>query len=97
MSVALRLADDIDVGRGSTIVRTQNQPTVADQLRVPAVLDVRAAARAATRRYLVKHTTRTAMVGAIDVRYRIDVESLRRDESVDDARAERPRRACTCS
>ena len=31
MSVALRLADDIDVGRGSTIVRTQNQPTVSNR------------------------------------------------------------------
>src|SRR5436309_14494967 len=29
MSVALRLADDIDVARGSTIVRTHNQPTVS--------------------------------------------------------------------
>ena len=66
------------------------------QLRVPAVLDVRAAARARSRRYLVKHTTRTAMVGGVDVRYRIDVETLHRDESADDARAERPRRACTC-
>ena len=34
------------------------------------------------RRYLVKHTTRTAMVGGVDVRYRIDVETLRRDEDV---------------
>jgi bifunctional enzyme CysN/CysC len=33
------------------------------------------------RRYMVKHTTRTAMVGAVDVRYRIDVETLHRDES----------------
>ena len=33
------------------------------------------------RRYLVKHSTRTAMVGAVDVRYRIDVETLHRDES----------------
>ena len=32
------------------------------------------------RRYLVKHTTRTVMVGAMDIRYRIDVESLRREE-----------------
>ena len=31
MSVAVRLADDIDVGRGSTIVRTHNQPTVANR------------------------------------------------------------------
>src|SRR5438105_15951319 len=35
----------------------------------------------ARRRYLVKHTTRTVMVGAIDVRYRIKVDTLHRDES----------------
>jgi bifunctional enzyme CysN/CysC len=33
------------------------------------------------RRYLVKHTTRTTMLGAAEVRYRIDVETLHRDES----------------
>jgi bifunctional enzyme CysN/CysC len=81
MSVALRLSDDIDVSRGSTIVRPHNQPTVSPRFEVllcwmsEQPLDSR-------RRYLVKHTTRTAMVGAIDVRYRIDVESLRRDEHV---------------
>jgi bifunctional enzyme CysN/CysC len=80
MSVALRLADDIDVGRGSTIVRTQNQPTVANRFEALLCwmsehpLDRQ-------RRYLVKHTTRTAMVGGLDVRYRIDVETLHRDES----------------
>jgi bifunctional enzyme CysN/CysC len=80
MSVALRLTDEIDAGRGSTIVRTQNQPTVASQFEAllcwmsERPLDGR-------RRYLVKHTTRTAMVGGLDVRYRIDVETLHRDES----------------
>jgi bifunctional enzyme CysN/CysC len=78
MSVAVRLADDIDVSRGSTIVRTHNQPTVSNRLEClmcwmsEQPLDPR-------RRYLVKHTTRTAMVGAIDVRYRIEVETLHRD------------------
>jgi bifunctional enzyme CysN/CysC len=82
MSVALRLADEIDAGRGSTIVRTQNQPTVANRFEAllcwmsERPLDGR-------RRYLVKHTTRTAMVGGLDVRYRIDVESLHRDESAE--------------
>ncbi|MEA2151992.1 MAG: bifunctional enzyme CysN/CysC, partial [Solirubrobacteraceae bacterium] len=80
MSVALRLADDIDVGRGSTIVRTHNQPTVSNHFEAllcwmsEQPLDRR-------RRYQVKHTTRTAMVGGLDVRYRIDVETLHRDES----------------
>ena len=79
MSVALRLTDDVDVGRGSTIVRSQNQPTVSTSFESlicwmsEQPLDPR-------RRYLVKHTTRTVPVGASDVRYRIDVDTLRRDE-----------------
>jgi bifunctional enzyme CysN/CysC len=81
MSVALRLADDIDVSRGSTIVRTQNQPTVASRFEC-LICWMSEHALQPGRRYLVKHTTRTAMVGRVDVRYRIDVETLRRDESV---------------
>jgi bifunctional enzyme CysN/CysC len=80
MSVALRLSDDIDVGRGSTIVRTQNQPTVSTRFECQLCW-MSEEPLSPRRRYLVKHTTRTAMVGKIDVRYRIDVETLRRDES----------------
>jgi bifunctional enzyme CysN/CysC len=79
MSVALRLADDIDVGRGSTIVRPQNQPTVSSSFEC-LLCWMSEQPLSSQRRYLVKHTTRTAMVGGVDVRYRIDVESLRRDE-----------------
>jgi bifunctional enzyme CysN/CysC len=80
MSVALRLEDDIDVGRGSTIVRPHNQPTVGSRFEAllcwmsEQPLDRR-------RRYLVKHTTRSVTLGAIEVRYRIDVDTLHRDES----------------
>jgi bifunctional enzyme CysN/CysC len=80
MSVALRLADDIDVSRGSTIVRPQNQPSVASSFEC-LLCWMSEQELSPRRRYLVKHTTRTTMVGGIDVRYRIDVESLRRDES----------------
>ncbi len=79
MSVALRLADDIDVGRGSTIVRPQNQPTVSPSFEC-LMCWMSEQPLSPGRRYLVKHTTRTAMVGAMDVRYRIDVETLHRDE-----------------
>ena len=78
MSVALRLADDIDVGRGAMIVRAHNQPTVAGGFECllcwmsEQELDPK-------RRYLVKHTSRTAPVGAVEVRYRIDVDTLHRD------------------
>jgi bifunctional enzyme CysN/CysC len=80
MSVALRLSDDIDVGRGSTIVRTQNQPTVSSRFEC-LMCWMSEEPLSPRRRYLVKHTTRTAMVGKVDVRYRIDVETLRRDET----------------
>ncbi|HTZ65339.1 MAG TPA: adenylyl-sulfate kinase [Solirubrobacteraceae bacterium] len=80
MSVALRLADDIDVGRGSTIVRAHNQPTVSREFEcLLCWMSEQPLDR--NRRYRVKHATSTAMAGAIDVRYRIDVESLHRDES----------------
>jgi bifunctional enzyme CysN/CysC len=80
MSVALRLSDDIDVSRGSTIVRTHNQPTVSNSFEC-LMCWMSSEPLSPTRRYTVKHTTRTAMVGKVDIRYRIDVESLRRDES----------------
>jgi bifunctional enzyme CysN/CysC len=79
MSVALRLSDDVDVGRGSTIARTHNQPAVSASFESllcwmsERPLDPQ-------RRYLVKHTTRSAAVSALDVRYRIDVDTLHRDE-----------------
>jgi len=79
MSVAIRLTDDIDVGRGSTIVRTKNQPTVSSRFEC-LMCWMSEKPLSPSRRYLVKHTTRTAMVGRAEVRYRIDVESLRREE-----------------
>jgi bifunctional enzyme CysN/CysC len=80
MSVAIRLADDIDVGRGSTIVRPHNQPTTANSFEC-LLCWMSEQPLSPGRRYLVKQTTRMAMLGAADVRYRIDVETLHRDES----------------
>jgi bifunctional enzyme CysN/CysC len=79
MSVALRLADEVDAGRGSTIARPHNQPAVASSFEsLLCWMSERPLDPA--RRYLVKHTTRTAAVGALEVRYRIEVDTLHRDE-----------------
>jgi bifunctional enzyme CysN/CysC len=80
MSVALRLSDDIDVSRGSTIARTQNQPAVSSSFECQLCWMSEQPLHP-SRRYLVKHTTRTAAVSAIDVRYRIDLDELHRDET----------------
>jgi bifunctional enzyme CysN/CysC len=80
MSVALRLEDDIDVSRGSTIARAHNQPTVMNSFEC-LFCWMSEQPLSPQRRYLVKHTTRTAAVSAMDVRYRIELDQLHRDES----------------
>jgi bifunctional enzyme CysN/CysC len=80
MSVALRLADDIDVGRGSTIARANNQPTVASSFECQLCW-MSEESHGPHRRYLAKHTTRTVMVSALDIRYRIQLDELHRDET----------------
>ena len=80
MSVALRLEDDIDVSRGSTIARAQNQPAVSSSFEA-LLCWMSEQPLSPQRRYLVKHTTRTASVSAIEMRYRIELDQLHRDES----------------
>jgi bifunctional enzyme CysN/CysC len=63
-------------------VRAHNQPTVSNRFEA-LVCWMSEEPLQRGRRYIVKHTTRTAMVGSVEIRYRIDVETLRRDEAVD--------------
>jgi bifunctional enzyme CysN/CysC len=79
MSVALRLTDDIDVSRGSTIARAHNQPTVSSSFEA-LLCWMSEQPLSPQRRYIVKHTTRTAAVSALDVRYRIGLDELHREE-----------------
>jgi bifunctional enzyme CysN/CysC len=80
MSVALRLTDEVDASRGSMIARTNNQPEVAQSFEsLLCWMSERPLQQG--RRYLVKHTTRTVAVSALEVRYRIEVDTLRRDAS----------------
>ena len=80
MSVALRLADDIDVSRGSTIARAHNQPVLAGSFEC-LLCWMSEQPLTPSRRYLVKHTTRTVGVSALDVRYKFELDDeLHRDE-----------------
>ena len=80
MSVALRLEDDIDVSRGSTIARVQNQPTVSSSFEA-LLCWMSEQPLSPGGRYLVKHTTRTVSVSGVEMRYRIDLGQLHRDET----------------
>jgi bifunctional enzyme CysN/CysC len=82
MSVTIRLADDIDVSRGDMICRPQNQPRVSQDIdaMVCWLTDEPLRPRGM---YAVKHTTRSARAQIRDIDYRIDVNTLHRDETAD--------------
>jgi bifunctional enzyme CysN/CysC len=83
MSVTLRLADDIDISRGDMICRPHNQPTVAQELEAMVCWMADGVRLAPRSKLIIKHTTRTARALVRDLQYRLDVNTLHRDESAD--------------
>ncbi len=79
MSVALRLADDIDVSRGDMICRPGNQPEVGQDVEA-MVCWLTERPLEVGGRYAIKHTTRSARAVVRDLRYRIDINTLHRDD-----------------
>ena len=94
MSVTIRLADDLDVSRGDMISRPHNTPTVTQDVDAMVCWFSERPLRAGTR-YAMKHTTRSARAQVQDLHYRLDVNTLHRDEAHRLARDERhgPRHA----
>ena len=90
MSVTVRLADDIDISRGDMICRPHNQPRSTQDVEAMVcwLTDEPLRVRGM---YAVKHTTRSARAQVRSVDYRIDVNSLHRDESGRNAVAQRDR------
>ncbi len=81
MSVTIRLEDDVDVSRGDMICRPNNQPEVSQDIDAMICwMDEKAELRPGAK-YAIKHTTRTARTIVKDLTYRLDINSLHRDES----------------
>jgi bifunctional enzyme CysN/CysC len=80
MSVTVRLEDELDISRGDLICRPNNQPTVTQDVDAMVVwMDERAALRPGARLTL-KHTTRSCRALVKDLQYRLDVNTLHRDQ-----------------
>jgi bifunctional enzyme CysN/CysC len=79
LSVTLLLEDDIDVSRGDMICRPQNRPVEAREVEA-MVCWMSERPLQQSGRYRIKHTTRTALAKADELRYRIDVNTLHRHE-----------------
>ena len=82
MSVTVRLADDIDISRGDMICRPHNAPRVTQELDA-TVTWMSDQPLVPGRKYAIKHTTRSARVLVKELQYRLDVNTLHRDETAD--------------
>jgi bifunctional enzyme CysN/CysC len=80
MSVTVRLTDEIDISRGDMICRPHNAPAVAQDIEAMICwMDETAPLRVGAK-YTIKHTTRTARTVVRGLQYRLDVNTLHRDE-----------------
>jgi sulfate adenylyltransferase large subunit len=83
MSVTLVLEDDLDISRGDMICRPHNQPMVTQDVEAMVSWMSDTVPLGPRSRLIVKHTTRTAKALVRDVHYRLDVNTLHRDETAD--------------
>lgn len=79
MSVSINLEDDLDISRGDMIVKPNNKSQIAQDLDVMLCwlsdqpLDP-------NRKYALKHTTLESRCAVKEVLYKIDIESLQKNE-----------------
>jgi bifunctional enzyme CysN/CysC len=82
MSVTVRLKDNIDISRGDMICRPQNQPQATQDVEAMICWLTDQPLKVGGM-YAVKHTTRSVRAQVRDIEYRIDVNTLHRDETAD--------------
>ncbi|HWK16576.1 MAG TPA: GTP-binding protein [Solirubrobacteraceae bacterium] len=80
MSITLQLEDHLDISRGDMLCRPHNQPTVARELDAMVCWMAEKPMQVRSR-YVIKHTTRSAKAVVDEIQYRVDVDTLHRDET----------------
>ena len=80
MSVTVRLTDDVDVSRGDLICRPANRPAMGQDLEAMVAWMTEKPLQVGDF-FALKHTTRWVRAVVRDVRYRLDVNTLHRDEA----------------
>jgi len=80
MSVTVRLEDEIDLSRGDMLVSPENGPVVAKQFRAMVVW-LHETPLEVGRTYLVKHTARLTKIRALEIRHRVNVNTLEHEKA----------------
>ncbi|MGL1888350.1 MAG: sulfate adenylyltransferase subunit CysN [Reichenbachiella sp.] len=79
MSVTIQLEDEIDIGRGDMIVRTNNKPEALQDIEV-MVCWLNPKGPKARGKYIVRHTTAEAKAMIKEISYKLDISTLHRNE-----------------
>ena len=79
LSVSLLLEDEIDISRGDTIVKTNNQPTTGQDIEA-MICWFSERPLAPRGKYVVRHATREAKAILKDVRYKVNINTLHKVE-----------------
>ncbi len=85
MSVTIQLEDDIDISRGDMIVRTNNQPDLKQDLEV-MLCWLNNKGPVPRGKYTLRHTTADMKTMIKEIRYKLDINTLHRNEEDKDIR-----------
>lgn len=81
MSVAITLADDLDVSRGNMLVKPNNKPKLLQDLELMTCWFSESSKLQTGRKYLLRHTTREVKCVVKEIRYKVDINTLHKIES----------------
>ncbi len=81
MSVTIRLDDEIDISRGDMICRPNNQPTVSQDIDAMICWMADQTQLRPGQKLAIKHTTKWARALVKTLHYRLDINTLHRDEA----------------
>ncbi|HZZ96964.1 MAG TPA: adenylyl-sulfate kinase [Jatrophihabitantaceae bacterium] len=82
-AVVVELADDIDIARGDMICRPHNRPTVGQDVDAMICWMSSDVSLKEGGTYTIQHTTRSTRASVRDLEYRLDINTLHRDDSAE--------------
>ena len=83
MAVTITLADDLSISRGDLLCRPHNRPVVVSEFDATLCWMTERHPIRTDQTYYLKHTTRTVRARVTSLQYRLDVNTLHRDESAE--------------
>ncbi|MFC7449529.1 sulfate adenylyltransferase subunit CysN [Rhodococcus daqingensis] len=80
-AVTISLADNLDVSRGDVLCRPNNRPQVGQEIDAMVCWLTEQSSLSENARYTLLHTTKSTKAQVVRLDYRLDINTLHRDES----------------